>query len=92
MVKGCIVARVLPLRCLLYFTTQKYQFLSILLLFALVSYKPEVFHPKFSQTTILHADQFRRVVNITFNRNTCTHIVMLVYMYIPEYIYIFIYM
>ena len=33
------------------------------LLFALVSYEPEVFHPKYSQTSILHAAHFRRVVN-----------------------------
>ena len=47
----------------LIFTTQLYQYLSGFLLFALVSAEPEIFHPKYSQTAILHAAHFRRVVN-----------------------------
>ena len=45
------------------FTTQLYQYLSVFSLFALFSDKPEVLLPKYSQTAILHAAQFRRVVN-----------------------------
>ena len=41
------------------FTAQLYQYLS---LFALFSKEPEVFLPKYSQTAILHAAHFRRVV------------------------------
>ena len=33
-------------------------------LFALFSDKPDVFHPKYSQTAILHAAHSRRVVNV----------------------------
>ena len=37
-----------------------------ILLIALFSDKPEVFLPKYSQTAILHAAHFRRVVNYLF--------------------------
>ena len=47
----------------LIFTTQLYQYFSVLLLFALFSDEPEVFLPEYSQTAILHASHFRRVVN-----------------------------
>ena len=50
----------------LIFTTQLYQYFSLFLLFALFSDEPEVFLPKYSQTAILHAAHFRRVV---INRN-----------------------
>ena len=43
--KGCTVARVLPLRCILLFTTQLYQYFSVFLLFALFSNEPEVLLP-----------------------------------------------
>ena len=46
----------------LFFTTQLYQYLSVILLFALFGDEPEVFLPKYYQTTILHAAYFRRVV------------------------------
>ena len=46
----------------LIFTTQPYQYLSVLFLFTPVSDEPEVFLPKYSQTAILHAAHFRRVV------------------------------
>ena len=42
---------------------QLYQYLSVFLLFALVSDEPEVFLPNYSQTAILQAANFRRVVN-----------------------------
>ena len=45
------------------FTTQLYQYYSCFCLFALVSDEPEVFLPKYSQTAILHAAHFWRVVN-----------------------------
>ena len=45
------------------FTTQLYQYLSMIFLFALVSDEPEVFLPKYSQTAILHAAYLRWVVN-----------------------------
>ena len=49
----------------LIFTTQLYQYSSVFfLLFALFSEEPEVFLPKYSQTVILHAAHFRRVVNL----------------------------
>ena len=44
-------------------TTQLYQYLSVFLLFALFSDEPEVFLRKYSQTAILHAAHFPRVVN-----------------------------
>ena len=47
----------------LIFTTQLYQYFSVFSLFALFSDKPEVFLPEYSQTAILHAAHFRRVVN-----------------------------
>ena len=47
----------------LIFTTQLYQYFSVFLLFALFSYEPEVFLPEYSQTAILHAAHFRKVVN-----------------------------
>ena len=60
--KGCIVAR----QVFLIFTTQIYQYLSVISFFALVSDEPEVFLPKYSQTAILHAAHFRWVVTIVF--------------------------
>ena len=47
----------------LIFTTQLYQYLSVFFLFALFSDDPEVFPSQYSQTTILHASHFLRVVN-----------------------------
>ena len=49
----------------LIFTTQLqlYQYFKIFFLFALFSDKPEVFLPKYSQTAILQAVHFQRVVN-----------------------------
>ena len=53
------------------FTTQLYQYFSVFLLFALFSDEPEVFLPKYSQTAILHAAHFRRVVkHLTLQVNT----------------------
>ena len=46
----------------LMFTTQLYQYFSVFCVFALFRDKPEVFLPKYSQTAILHAAHFRRVV------------------------------
>ena len=71
MAKGCIVAQVLSLRCSLFFTTQQDQYLSVPFLFSLVSDEPEVFLFRYSQTAILHAAHFRRVVKIqlTSTRN-----------------------
>ena len=46
----------------LIFTTQLYQYFSVFFLFALFSDKPEVFLPKYSQTAILPAAHFRRLV------------------------------
>ena len=52
----------------LIFTTQQYQlnlkthFVIDFFLFALFSDEPEVFLPKYSQTAILHAAHFRRVL------------------------------
>ena len=46
-------------------TTQLYQYFSLFFIqFALFSDEPEVFLPKYSQTAILHAAHFQRVVNI----------------------------
>ena len=45
-----------------------YNYFSVFFLVVLFSDKPEVFLPKYSQTAILHAAYFRRVVN------TCTFI------------------
>ena len=53
MAKGCIVSTASEV--FLIFTTQLYQYLSMIFLFSLVSDEPEVFLPKYSQTTILHA-------------------------------------
>ena len=50
----------------LIFTTQLYRYFSVMFLFALVSDKPEVFLPKYSQTAIPQAAHFRRVVNYEF--------------------------
>ena len=47
----------------LIFATQLYQYFSVSLVFALVSDKPEVCLPKYSQTAIFHAAHFQRVVN-----------------------------
>ena len=46
------------------FTTQIYQYFIVFLLFALFSDEPEVILPKYSQTAILHAAHFQRVVNV----------------------------
>ena len=46
----------------LIFTTQLYQYYSLFFLFAIFNDEPEVFLPKYSQTAILHAAHFRRVV------------------------------
>ena len=46
--------------------TQLYQYFSFLFLFALFSDEPEVFLPKYSQTAIVHAAHFPRVVNIIY--------------------------
>ena len=43
MAEGCIVARVLPLRCFLFLLKKLYQYLSVYFLFAIVSDEPEVF-------------------------------------------------
>ena len=43
-------------------TTQLYLNFSVSFLFAQLSDKPEVLLPKYSQTAILHAAHFRRVV------------------------------
>ena len=48
----------------LIFTTQIYQYCSVIFLFALFSDEPELFLSKYSQTAILHAHHFRRVVKI----------------------------
>ena len=54
----------------LIFTTQLYQYFSVFfLLFALFSDESEVFHPKYSQTAILHAADFRRVVKPHYCRD-----------------------
>ena len=47
----------------LVFIAQLYQYFSLFFLFALLSDEPEVFLPKYSQTAILHAVHFWRVVN-----------------------------
>ena len=65
MAKGSIVARVLPLRCFL-FLLPNYTFFSVFFLFALFTDEPEVFLPEYSQTAILHAAHFQRVVKIEF--------------------------
>ena len=61
----------------LIFTTQLYQYLSVLFLFAIFSDEPEVFLPKYSQTAILYAAYFRRVLNVLeswwANDNTITY-------------------
>ena len=49
---------------ILIFTTQLYQYFSVFFLFALFKDEPEVFLPKYSQTAILHAADFRRVVKL----------------------------
>ena len=50
----------------LIFTTQLhvYQYFSVIFLFALFSEEPEEFLLEYSQTTILHAAHFRRVVKL----------------------------
>ena len=50
----------------LIFTTQLYQYLSVIFLFAPVSDEPEVFLPKYSQTAIPHAAHFRWVVKYLY--------------------------
>ena len=55
------MARELPLRCFL-FLLPNYTNILVFFLFAPVNGKPEVFLPKYSQTAILHAAHFRRVV------------------------------
>ena len=65
--KGCIVARILPLRCFLFFTNQLMNYTNTIpikwVLFAPFTEDPEVFLPTYSQTAILHAVHFRSVVN-----------------------------
>ena len=53
----------------LIFTTQLYQYFSVLFLFVLFSDEPEVFLPKYSQTAIPHAAHLRRVGNP--NKDIC---------------------
>ena len=48
------------------FTTQLYKYLSVFLLFAPHSEEPEVFLSKYSQTAILHAAHFWRLVNMIY--------------------------
>ena len=62
MSKGCIVARILPLRCFLFLVLKLYQYLSVIFLVALVCDEPEVLLPKYSQRAILHAAYFWRGV------------------------------
>ena len=51
----------------LIFTTQLYQYFSVLFLFALFnSDEPEVFLPEYSQTAMLHAAHFRRVAKSVY--------------------------
>ena len=45
-------------------TTQLYQYFSVFFLVALFLDEPEVFLSKYSQTTILHAAHFQRVVMV----------------------------
>ena len=54
---------VLHLMVFLILTTQLYQFFSVFFLFGLFTDEPEVFLPEYSQTAILLAANFRRVVN-----------------------------
>ena len=60
--RGNILAQVLPLTCIL-FLRPNYTILCVYFLFALFSDEPEVFLPEYSQTAILNAAHFRRVVN-----------------------------
>ena len=46
MAKGCIVARVLPLRSFFFFTTTLHQYFSVICLIPMFGDKPEVFFPK----------------------------------------------
>ena len=48
--------------------TQLYQYFGVFFFYShyIVSDEPEVFLPKYSQTAILHAAHFQRVVNICF--------------------------
>ena len=62
MTKGCIVALVLPLRCFLFLLPNYTNILVCFFLFAIFGDKPEVFLPRYSQTAILHAAHFQRVV------------------------------
>ena len=50
----------------LIFTTQLYQYMSVFLVFVLITEEPEVVLPKYPQTAILHAAHIRRVVNSAF--------------------------
>ena len=56
--KGCIVARVLSLRCFLFLLPNFTNFQC-----TVCSDEPEVFLSKYSQTAKLYATQFRRVGN-----------------------------
>ena len=49
------------------FTTQLCQYVSVCFLFTLIRDEPEVFLPKYSQTAILHAAHFPRVVIMAIN-------------------------
>ena len=52
------------MRCFLFLLLNYTNILVYFFLFALFSDEPEVFLPKYSQTAILRAAHFRRVVNI----------------------------
>ena len=58
-----ILARVLPLMCFLILLPKYTNIYNVFFLFALFTDEPEVFLPKYSQTAILHAAHFRRVIN-----------------------------
>ena len=67
MAKGCTASEVLFIS-----TTQLYQYSSFFsYLPYLVTIEPEVFLPKYSQTTILHAAHIWSVVKVFFNRCGC---------------------
>ena len=51
------------MRCFLFLLPNHTNFVVFFVPFALFSDEPEVFFPKYSQTAILHAAHFRRVVN-----------------------------
>ena len=59
------------LRCFLFLLPNYAKMLELFFLFALVSDEPEVFLPKYSQTPILHAAHFRRVVKFVELYHAC---------------------